>query len=62
MPYKSKKRGGKSTLFVIQMKGPGAEFAIRYFEMIEKATGIPGEMLAKLSSEQGRHLSRYKWC
>lgn len=45
-----------------RLKGTGAEFAIRYFEMIEKATDIPGEMLAKLSSEQGRHLSRYKWC
>ena len=45
-----------------RLKGPGAEFAIRYFEMIEKAAGIPEESIAKLSSEQGRHLSRYKWC
>lgn len=44
-----------------RLKGPGAEFAIQYFEMIEKATGIPKESIAKLSSEQGRHLSLYKW-
>ena len=44
-----------------RLKGPGAEFAIRYFEMIEEATGIPEESIAKLSSEQGEHLSRYKW-
>ncbi|MCI7808799.1 hypothetical protein MR626_05865 [bacterium] len=44
-----------------RLKGPGAEFAIRYFGMIEKATGIPEGSLAELSSEQGRHLSQYKW-
>lgn len=44
-----------------RLKGPGAEFAIRYFEMIEKETGIPGDSIAKLSSEQGKHLSQYKW-
>ena len=44
-----------------RLKGPGAEFAIRYFEMIEKATGILEGSLAELSSEQGRHLSQYKW-
>ena len=44
-----------------RLKGSGAEFAIRYFEMIEKATGIPEESIAKLSSEQGKHLSQYKW-
>ncbi|MGN0998538.1 MAG: hypothetical protein ACI4PO_03185 [Faecousia sp.] len=44
-----------------RLGGPGAEFAVRYFQMIEEATGIPEDSLAKLSSEQGRHLSRYKW-
>ena len=44
-----------------RLKGPGAEFAIRYFEMIEEVTGIPEDSIAKLSSEQGRHLSQYKW-
>lgn len=44
-----------------RLKGPGEKFAIRYFEMIEKVTGIPEESIAKLSSEQGKHLSRYKW-
>lgn len=44
-----------------RLKGPGAEFAIRYFEMIGKETGIPEESIAKLSSEQGKHLNQYKW-
>lgn len=43
------------------LKGLGAEFAIRYFEMIEEATGIPEKSIANLSSEQGRHLNQYKW-
>ena len=44
-----------------RLQGPGAEFAIRYFKMIEKETGIPEESIAKLSSEQGNHLNLYKW-
>ena len=44
-----------------RLKGPGAAFAIRYFEMIEQVTGIPGESIAKLSSEQRKHLNQYKW-
>jgi len=44
-----------------RLKGAGAEFAIRYFEMIEKETGISGKNIARLSSEQGRHLNCYKW-
>lgn len=44
-----------------RLKGPGADFAIRYFEMIEKETGIPEESIAKLSSEQGKHLNLYRW-
>ncbi|MGN0299095.1 MAG: hypothetical protein ACI4C1_07960 [Lachnospiraceae bacterium] len=44
-----------------RLKGSGAKFAIQYFEMIGKATGIPEESIAKLSSEQGNHLSQYKW-
>lgn len=44
-----------------RLKGPGAEFATRYFNMIEEVTGIPESSLASLSSEQGRHLSQYKW-
>ena len=44
-----------------RLKGPGAAFAIRYFKMIEQETGIPGESIAKLSSEQGKHLNQYKW-
>lgn len=44
-----------------RLKGPGAEFAISYFEMIAKETGVPLDSLTKLSAEQGTHLSRYKW-
>lgn len=44
-----------------RLNGPGAEFAIRYFEMIEKETGIPEKSLASLSSEQGRQLKLQKW-
>lgn len=43
------------------LKGPGAEFAITYFEMIEKETDIPGENISALCRLQGEHLSRYKW-
>lgn len=44
-----------------RLNGPGAEFAIRYFEMIEKETGIPEKSIASLSSEQGRQLKQQKW-
>ena len=44
-----------------RLKGPGADFAIRYFETMEEETGVPGESIAKLPSEQGRHLHLYKW-
>lgn len=44
-----------------RLKGPGAEFAISYFKMIAETTGISMDCLASLSSEQGSHLSRYKW-
>lgn len=43
------------------LKGPGAEFATTYFEMIEKETGIPSENISALCGLQGEHLSRYKW-
>lgn len=44
-----------------RLKGSGADFAISYFEMISRETGIPAENIAALSSLQGQHLSRYKW-
>lgn len=44
-----------------RLKGPGAKFAIRYFEMIAQETGVPMDHLASLSAQQGAHLSRYKW-
>lgn len=43
------------------LKGPGAEFATAYFEMIEKETGIPSENISSLCALQGEHLGRYKW-
>ena len=44
-----------------RLKGPGTEFAMSYFEMIAETTGISMNSLASLSSEQGSHLSLYKW-
>lgn len=44
-----------------RLNGPGAQFAIAYFEMIGKETGIPEASIAKLSSEQGKHLNQYRW-
>ncbi len=48
-------------IYAWHLKGAGGEFAISYFEMIEKETGIPAQHIAQLSSEQGKHLSQYKW-
>ena len=48
-------------IYAWHLKGPGAEFATTYFEMIEKETGIPSENISALCSLQGEHLSRYKW-
>lgn len=44
-----------------RLRGPGAEFAVSYFEAIAKDAGVPMDSLAPLSSEQGAHLERYKW-
>lgn len=44
-----------------RLKGAGAEYAMTYFDMIEKETGIPGENIRALCRLQGEHLSRYKW-
>lgn len=48
-------------IYAWHLKGPGAEFATTYFEMIEKETGIPSENISALCGLQGEHLSRYKW-
>lgn len=48
-------------IYAWHLKGPGAEFATTYFEMIEKETGIPCENISALCGLQGEHLSRYKW-
>ena len=50
-----------SEIYAWHLKGPGAEFATTYFEMIEKETGIPRENISALCRLQGEHLSRYKW-
>lgn len=39
----------------------GADYAIRYFEMIAEETGIPLEILGAYSNSQGAHLDKYKW-
>lgn len=44
-----------------RLNGGGADFAIRYFEMISAETGVSMDTLAPLSSAQGGHLNRYKW-
>ena len=48
-------------IYAWHLKGPGAEFATTYFEMIEKETGIPSENIIALCGLQGEHLSRFKW-
>lgn len=42
-------------------KGEGGDFAESYLEMIADVTGIPIEKILALCSNQGRHLSMYKW-
>ena len=39
----------------------GADYAIRYFEMIAEETGIQLEILGAYSNSQGAHLDKYKW-
>ena len=48
-------------IYAWHLKGKGAEFAIKYFEMVSSVTGIPEEKIANFSSNEGRHLSIYKW-
>ena len=48
-------------IYAWHLKGPGAEFATSYFEMIEKETSISSENINRLCALQGEHLSRYKW-
>ncbi len=44
-----------------RLKGAGAEFAMKYFAMVARETGIPEMKIASYSSNEGRHLSLYKW-
>lgn len=44
-----------------RLDGAGGDFAETYFEMLANETGIPFELINRLCSEQGSHLSRYKW-
>ncbi len=44
-----------------RLKGPGGEFAIRYFEMVAKETGIPVERITKYGSSEGSFLSFFRW-
>lgn len=44
-----------------RLRGNGMIFAGKYFEMIEKETGVSSEHLDKLIGEQGEMLCRYKW-
>ena len=44
-----------------RLRGNGMIIANKYFEMIEKETGVSSEHLGKLIGEQGEMLCRYKW-
>lgn len=44
-----------------RLKGPGGDFAFKYFLMIIEATGISQQSLVSLVQEQAIHLNRYKW-
>lgn len=44
-----------------RLNDSGGEFAIHYFEMISKETGVPMERLAKYSNREGSLLSIFKW-
>ena len=44
-----------------RLGGTGRSFASKYFEMIENRTGASIDSIGKLVSEQGTHLSKYKW-
>lgn len=48
-------------IFEWHLKGAGGTFALQYFDMIEKKIGVASESLSKLVSDQGAHLSTYKW-
>ena len=48
-------------IYTWRLNGPGGEFAVKYFTMVAEVTGIPKEKIAAYSSNEGRHLSNYKW-
>lgn len=48
-------------IFGWRLGGSGAKFAMTYFEMIEKETGIAHELIGKLCAAQGEHLNKYRW-
>lgn len=48
-------------IFEWHLNGAGGEFAFQYFDMIEEKIGVSSESLMKLVSDQGSHLSKYKW-
>ena len=48
-------------IYTYRLKGQGAQFAIKYFEMAAAEAGISVEKIGRYSSNEGRHLSLYKW-
>ncbi|MBQ3376170.1 MAG: hypothetical protein IJG49_07145 [Erysipelotrichaceae bacterium] len=50
-----------SEIYTWRLNGPGGEFAVKYFTMVAEVTGIPTEKIAAYSSNEGKHLSDYKW-
>lgn len=50
-----------SEIYSWHLQGAGGEFAVKYFEMVAEVTGIPESKIAAYSSNEGSHLSNYKW-
>ena len=48
-------------IFEWHVKGKGGEFAIQYFQMIAKETGIPEEKIVAYGSHEARYLNMYRW-
>ncbi len=48
-------------IYCWRLQGAGGEFAMEYFDMMADATGVPREKIGAVCSQQGAHLSKYRW-
>lgn len=48
-------------IYAWRLRGEGGSFAIKYFEMVAKKTGIPMDKIGAYSNHEGDHLNKYKW-